>query len=207
MNSVVQLLEGRTGSYSNWHPPIMAWMLGIGDAIVPGASLFVVFDTTLAYAALLSLFWLTPRPSWTAVAATAVALCLPQLLLFQGIVWKDILFADACLAGFVCMAHAAARWERRPIRLTLLAASALLLALAALTRQNGLLIIPCAAGAVAAVSWRCDAQAAGAARAVLSAAGFAGACAIVGLIWERRASRARGRAKGSGRDDRQGSGL
>ena len=28
-DSVLQLLEGRTGIYNTWHPPVMAWLLGI----------------------------------------------------------------------------------------------------------------------------------------------------------------------------------
>jgi hypothetical protein len=46
-DSVVQLAEGRTGVYSGEHPPVMSWLLGLGDALAPGAAAFVVFDTLL----------------------------------------------------------------------------------------------------------------------------------------------------------------
>src|SRR5471032_1258802 len=111
-DSIRQLLEGRRGVYSNWHPPIMSWMLGIADAISPGAVAFVVFDATLAFGSILSLLWLAPRPSWPSVAVAMLSVSLPQLFLFQAIVLKDMLFADACLAGLVCLAHAAANWKR-----------------------------------------------------------------------------------------------
>src|SRR5258708_35692231 len=89
-DSVRQLLESRSRVYSNWHPPIMSWLLGIADAIEPGAAPFFIFDAVLAFGAILSLLWLSPRPSWTAVAA-ALAVMLPQLFLFQAIVWKVML--------------------------------------------------------------------------------------------------------------------
>ena len=50
-DSILQLLQGRTGVYNTWHPPVMAWLLGLGDALVPGAGLFVAFDTALAFGA------------------------------------------------------------------------------------------------------------------------------------------------------------
>src|SRR5689334_12898261 len=66
-DSIRQLLEGRREVYSNWHPAIMSWMLGVFDAVVPGGALFVLFDATLAFGALLSLLWLVEKPSWWAV--------------------------------------------------------------------------------------------------------------------------------------------
>jgi hypothetical protein len=156
-DSINQLAEGRFGSYSNWHPPIMSWLLGIADAISPGAAAFVVFDAAMAFGAILSLLWVVKRPAWPAVVAAAIVVVLPQLFLFQAIVWKDILFADACVAGFVCLAHAAARWGRLRARFAWLGAATVFTALAVLTRQNGFVILPCAAvtlGWIAAPGWR-----------------------------------------------------
>jgi hypothetical protein len=151
-DSYVQLLEGREQSYSNWHPAIMSWMLGIADALRPGGAYFVLFDTVLAFAALASLFWLTRRVSWIAVVAAAIIVCLPQLLLYQAIVWKDVLFADATLVGFVCLAHAAARWRSKRFRLAALGGAVLFIVLAALTRQNGAIVLVCAAVTVGAIA-------------------------------------------------------
>ena len=141
-DSIVQLHDGRLGFYHSWHPPVMAWMLGLGDAVLPGAGLFVLFVFTLAFAAWLSLLWIVKRPSWLAVCVAAVCVLLPQLVLYQAIVWKDVLFADAAMAGFpnLPLAQAEARQGR-----TLKRASGLdrrlgafaLFALASLTRQNG----------------------------------------------------------------------
>jgi hypothetical protein len=157
-DSIRQLLEGRRGVYSNWHPPIMSWILGVFDAVVPGGALFVLFDALLAFGALLSLLWLVPRPSWWAVAAALVIVALPQLFLFQAIVWKDMLFADACVAGFVCLGHTVQQWSSPRLRFALLGASALFVSLAILSRQNGVIVLPCAAlaltGGVARIATR-----------------------------------------------------
>jgi hypothetical protein len=191
-DSIRQLLEGRSGVYSNWHPPIMSWMLGVADAIEPGAALFVIFDATLAFGAILSLLWLTPRPTWTSVPAALVAVSLPQLFLFQAIVWKDMLFADACLAGFVCLAHAAVQWKRPRLRYVLLGGAVVFLSLAVLTRQSGAVVLPCAGvalGAIAAreTTWK---------KGILFGAGFilAGAALSLGVnaALQQRASDALG---------------
>jgi 4-amino-4-deoxy-L-arabinose transferase-like glycosyltransferase len=153
-DSIRQLLEGRARVYSNWHPPIMSWLLGIADAIEPGAAPFFIFDAALAFGSILSLLWLSPRPSWAGVVVAVLCVVLPQLFLFQAIVWKDMLFADACLAGFVCLAHAAVQWNSRNWRLVLLFGAAVFLALAVLTRQSGAVILPCAATAVGMIAAR-----------------------------------------------------
>jgi hypothetical protein len=140
-DSIAQLHDGRFGVYNDWHPPVMAWMLGLADSIVPGAGVFVVFDTVLFFGAFLSLLRLSPRPSWLAAIAAIVFVFLPQFLLFQGIVWKDVLFADSALAGFVLIAHADAQWPNRRLRYALLCAAIVLLVLATLARQNGAIVL------------------------------------------------------------------
>jgi len=156
-DSLEQLLEGRTGIYNTWHPPVMAWLLGLFDAAVPGAGLFVVFDTALAYGALFVLLRIGRARWWSVAAAVAVAL-LPQMILYQGIVWKDVLFADAAVAAFACLALVAHRWRGRGQIAALLLFA--LLTLAGLARQNGVVLLPFAAAALAWIarghgaSWR-----------------------------------------------------
>ena len=115
-DSIVQLHDGRFGFYHSWHPPVMAWLLGLGDRILPGTGLFVLFDAALLFAALLSLVWLRPRVRWLAVAVLLLCLPLPQLVLYQTIVWKDVLFANAMVAGFIALAQAEARWANAKAR-------------------------------------------------------------------------------------------
>jgi hypothetical protein len=82
------------------------------------------------------------------------AFLLPQVAIFQGVVWRDVLFADLTVAGFVALALAARLWRRRPARWALLALAAVALAAGALVRQNGgVVIVPwaLALGWIAAV--------------------------------------------------------
>src|ERR1700743_95910 len=88
-DSIVQLHDGRSGFYHSWHPPAMAWLLGVFDAIRPGAGLFITFDSLLLVLSLVALVWTRARVSWAAVAVALVLVPTPQFLLYQGIVWKD----------------------------------------------------------------------------------------------------------------------
>jgi hypothetical protein len=152
-DSVVQLSEGRTGVYSGEHPPVMSWLLGLADAVRPGAALFVAFDVAMIYGALLALVWLGRPKPWVAVLAALLAL-LPQLSVYPAIVWKDVLFGGSLIAGYACLVWAAAQWSAPARRWPCLAASLAFLVLAALARQNGAVALPVAALAVAWIAAR-----------------------------------------------------
>jgi len=143
-DSVVQLADARSGQYDSWHPPVMAWLLGLGDHLLPGPGLFLLFVAGLLLGAWLLLLR-SGRPGWGSVVILGLVFATPQFLLYQGTIWKDVLFANAAIAGFALLATAASRWQAPRLRLSLLALSALLLSLAALARQNGFILLPIAA--------------------------------------------------------------
>lgn len=147
-DSVSQLSDARSGSYNSWHPPIMAWLLGVFDRLSPGTALFQLFQSGLLLLALLALLWCKPR-SWLSVVLAIVAVLLPQWLLFQGEIWKDILFANAAIAGFAALALLAGNWRFYWPTLSLA-----LLVLAASTRQNGVLLLPVAAVTLGTIAHR-----------------------------------------------------
>lgn len=146
-DSVMQLADGRRGFYDSWHPPVMAWLLGLFDAAVPGTLLFLIFQSGLLLFALLAFVWLRPRMGWAGAIVALLIVLTPQWLLYQGEIWKDILFADSAIAGFAALALASRdrRW---------LIAALLLLSLAAMTRQNGVVVLPVAAAVVGMASAR-----------------------------------------------------
>jgi len=148
-DSIVQLHDGRGGFYHSWHPPVMAWLLGVGDALMPGAGLYVLFVTTLIFGSFLALIWTHHPTSWAAAILAVLFVPIPQFLLYPMLVWKDILFAAAAVAGFVCLGLAEAHWKHRHIRTSLLAGSFLLTVLATLARQNGLIALVAVAAAFA----------------------------------------------------------
>jgi hypothetical protein len=153
-DSVIQLFEGRTAVYHGWHPPVMSWLLGLADTVVPGSGLFVAGNALLIFGAMLSLLWLVPRVSWAAPLVAALCVLAPQLSVYQGIVWKDVLFANAVGAGFIALAHLSGHWRNPKVRYALLAAAFLLLTLAALSRQNGVILLLVGATAVVWIARR-----------------------------------------------------
>ncbi|HEY1630265.1 MAG TPA: hypothetical protein VGF56_03070 [Rhizomicrobium sp.] len=153
-DSVIQLSEGRAGAYSNWHPAVMSWLIGLGDSVVKGTGLFVVFNMLAFFASLFGLLLLKREAHWAATVLVVLLAMTPQVLIYQGTVWKDVLFANAACAGFVCLALAAAWWVDPRRRYGLIFAGLLLFALAALARQNGAVVALVGAGAVGAVAWR-----------------------------------------------------
>ncbi|MBV9062215.1 MAG: hypothetical protein JOY77_04700 [Alphaproteobacteria bacterium] len=144
-DSVIQLLEGRTAAYSGWHPPVMSWLLGLADAAWPGAALFVLANAAMMLVSMLSLLRLSPYTSWAAPVVALGCILLPQFAIYQGIVWKDVLFANAAIAGFIALAQAAVRWPELLWRVALLATALVLLIIAALARQNGPIMLVAAA--------------------------------------------------------------
>jgi hypothetical protein len=149
-DSVIQLMEGRTGRYANWHPAVMSWLLGLADAAVRGTALYVILTALVFFASLWGLLFTRPRAHWAAAVAAGVLALTPQFLIYQGTVWKDVLFANAGVAGFVCLAVAATVWARPRWRFGFIAGAVLLFALAALARQNGAVVA--IAGAVT-IGW------------------------------------------------------
>jgi hypothetical protein len=173
-DSVVQLADARSGQYDSWHPPVMAWLLGLGDRLMPGPGLFLFFVAGLLLGAWLLLLK-SGRPGWGSVVILVLAFATPQLLLYQGTIWKDVLFANAGIAGFASLAAAAARWQTPRLRTTLLILSILLLGLAALARQNGFILLPIAALCLGLIAGRLQSARAG----WLHGAGLLAACLTV----------------------------
>jgi hypothetical protein len=142
-DSVTQLTDGRAGHYNSWHPPLMAFLLGAFDRLVPGTFLFLLCQSLLLLGGMLALLALRPRGWLTPVLALAIVLT-PQWLLYQGAIWKDILFAAAAIAGFAALA-----WQARTPRPATLILATVLLAAVAAVRQNGIILLPVAAATLA----------------------------------------------------------
>jgi hypothetical protein len=62
------------------------------------------------------------------------------VLIYQGIVWKDVAFANTAIGGGACLAQALSRWEARRRRWIYLLCALVLFAIASLVRQNGVLV-------------------------------------------------------------------
>jgi hypothetical protein len=120
-------------------------ILGFFDAIEPGTGLYAAVALLLPFLAWWALAKLSPKVSWAAPALLVFWLATPHLLILQGVLWRDVLFANLMVAGFVALASAAKLWARPGPRWALLALTAVLLALATLVRQNGGIVMLAAA--------------------------------------------------------------
>jgi hypothetical protein len=138
-DSVAQLYEGHFHIRETWGPALYAWILGVFDGIIPGTALYVTASAVLFYGSLSSLSDLRPRTHWLAVAVTAPIMLIPQVLIYQAIVWKDVAFANTAVGGLVCLAHAAKVWPNARRRWFFLVAAVALLAIASQVRQNGII--------------------------------------------------------------------
>jgi hypothetical protein len=151
LDSLLELYEGRFRVRQSWAPSFYAWLLGVFDRLWPGTGLYVAASGLLLAAALASLVWLRGgRATWTAALLAALFGATPILLIYQGIVWKDVLFAECATAGMIALAWAVRGRQPAARRGPELALALVLLAAAALLRQNGVLV---GAAAAAALGW------------------------------------------------------
>jgi hypothetical protein len=147
-DSVIQLAEGRTGVQRSFNPAFMSWLLGKFDSVLSGTSLFVTFNVVLFFGSLAILPWLARRTHWLAAPALLAVIATPQVLIYQGIVWKDVFFANAAIAGTVLLALSVGEGTGRAGRRLAWGGGLALLVVAALVRQNGILALGAAALAV-----------------------------------------------------------
>ena len=181
-DSVMQLNEGRRGFYANWHPPMMSWLLGVFDWLWRGTALFTLFDMALFFGSLGALLWIKRTSTRAAIAVFAVMFFTPQVILYQGIVWKDVLFANLAIAGFVALAVAGEKWDKTRLRFGLLAAAFLLLCVATLVRQNGGVVLPAVVLAAGWIAWQNSSSQKIRAMVLYAASGLAGAAITVVAI-------------------------
>lgn len=158
VDSVLQLHEGRFHLRETWGPAMYAWLLGAFDGISPGTRAYLAASTALLFGGWLWLIRIAGRASWLSALVAALLIATPNILIYQGIVWRDVLFANLGTLGFVALAAAAKAWPGRGAPWLTLALSVLLLAVAALVRQNGPVLWVLGAAAVAWAaqtrSWR-----------------------------------------------------
>ena len=151
LDSVVALVEARTGVRQTWAPAVSSWLLKLFDHLVAGTGLYVTASASLLFLSLMSLVGLRGRSTWWAVLLGVLAIATPQLLIYQGIVWRDVLFANLSVAGFIMLAHAAKGW-RTKVPYPPLGGALVCLALATLVRQNGVLLLLAGALVVASTA-------------------------------------------------------
>jgi hypothetical protein len=105
-DSVNQLFQARSGHYGNWHPPIMARLWSVLDAIVAGPALMLVLQTSLFVVGLYGLIRRYAAPRRAAVAC-AIVFLFPPVFAPMSTIWKDSLMAAMFLCAVAGLASAA----------------------------------------------------------------------------------------------------
>ena len=145
VDSVISLAEGRSGFRITWGPPMYSSILGFFDHLQTGTGLYLCASIGVLFAAWAAMPALRPRLWWSGPLFLALAVATPQVLVYQAIVWKDVLFANLTIAAFVSLAVAGRTWGSLPARLAAFLLACVLLAFACLVRQNGFIAVAAAA--------------------------------------------------------------
>lgn len=109
IDSYFQLLQARTGSYGDWHPPFMAWIWGWLDWVLRGPVLMLVGQITLMLGALAAFASAALRASATVRRGfVALTLWVTPISGIVGTIWKDVWTSGLLLLGVACCLRAGA---------------------------------------------------------------------------------------------------
>lgn len=127
-DSVWQLAQARAGTYTNWHPPFMAFPWRYLDMIWAGTLPMLVVQTVAFLAGAYGILARALTPLRAAVVAVLVLL-FPPVMTTLAPVWKDAVMAGFLLAGTAALLATRVRWRL---------AGCLLLFVATAVRHNAL---------------------------------------------------------------------
>lgn len=108
-DSVAQWEQALSGRYTDWHPPIMAWMWShLAPATLGPRGLFVL-QMVLYWLVFLALAFVLDRARWLVLGAAL----LPVTINFSFVLWKDVWMAIAlgfCAASAIMALRVERRW-------------------------------------------------------------------------------------------------
>jgi hypothetical protein len=130
LDTILQLYDGQTRTYVSNQPPAMSFLLNI---LTPGGML--VMNVTLYALSVAALLKGSRAVVQAKMAATLILFFYPVIALYNGILWKDVLFANLALSGFLLLPLRIGVVQRRWLVL-----SGALFGLGCLVRQQGILV-------------------------------------------------------------------
>lgn len=100
-DSIIQMQQGIAGTYSDHHPPAMAFLWSILNKLLNGSGLMLAFHLALYWGAVNLYSTASKKPNlWFYICAI-----LPPVLCYQPFVLKDIAFVNALLFGCAFLYH------------------------------------------------------------------------------------------------------
>jgi len=133
-DSLVQLDEGFTRKYHSWNPPGFSLFLGQSYALFGGTAGALLISQVLLLVATYRLAAAPSAPVALRLCAFVSVLAVPIVIIYAGILWKDVFFAHLALMGFAVL-------QRDSGGRKYLFRAALLLGAAATVRQQGLVLL------------------------------------------------------------------
>jgi hypothetical protein len=103
MDSFDQLEEARAGFYTDSHPPAMALVWKLVDALIAGPFGMLVIQSTAFLAGLYLLLRRVMAPRAAGITASLLFLC-PPVVAPLAVIWKDCLMAGSLLLGAAWLA-------------------------------------------------------------------------------------------------------
>lgn len=99
-DSVSQLWQARAMIFTDWHPPVMGFLWGLIDRVIPGPAGMLVFHNLMFWAGLgLFVHNLGFKRAWAAAAILLIGLC-PPVFAQLSTIWKDV--GMACSFMLAC---------------------------------------------------------------------------------------------------------
>jgi hypothetical protein len=109
-DSVVQLREARAGTYTDWHPPAMAFLWHLLEYGVKGPIAMLLLQSGLYLGGCYGIVRRGSGPIYAAVAAVT-CLLFPPIATVMAVIWKDSLMV-ALVAMAIALLLARPRWVR-----------------------------------------------------------------------------------------------
>jgi hypothetical protein len=128
------------GGLGDWQSPVMSLLWRVIDPIAPGSRSMLLLMALVYWASFgLIAFTVARHIPWLGVATMVLAFT-PPAFFFVGIIWRDILFADAWLCA-AALTYATASW-RAAIRWPAQSLAMLLVLFGVLLRPNAIIAAP-----------------------------------------------------------------
>src|SRR5262249_28739458 len=114
-DSVMQLMEARSGEFTDAHPPIMAALWRILDRVLPGPQGMLVFHSAMLWTGAALLCRLVIRGPYLAAVTVLLIGLFPPVFAQISTIWKDVGLATALLLAFSLMLHAYSTGSKRSL--------------------------------------------------------------------------------------------